>query len=90
MLAGVNAARKLAGLEEFILSRDNSYLGVLTDDITTGGFIEPYRMFTSRAEYRIQLRADNADERLTDFAIQIGLCCKKRHEVWKKKKRRRF
>ena len=87
LLAGVNAARKLAGLEEFILSRDNSYLGVLTDDITTGGFIEPYRMFTSRAEYRIQLRADNADERLTDFAIQIGLCCKKRHEVWKKKKK---
>ena len=90
LLAGINAARKLAGQEEFILSRDNSYLGVLTDDITSGGLIEPYRMFTSRAEYRIQLRADNADERLTDFAIEIGLCCKKRQEVWKKKKKTIF
>ena len=88
LLAGVNAANKIMDRTPFVLTRSEAYLGVLTDDLIKGGFSEPYRMFTSRAEYRIQLRSDNADERLTDKSIKIGLACNKRKIEWLKKKDR--
>ncbi len=86
LVAGINAARKCAGSEPFVMRRDESYIGVLVDDLTTKGVDEPYRMFTSRAEYRILLRQDDADARLTEKAYAIGLATRQRMNWWVEKK----
>ncbi|MFT6105799.1 MAG: tRNA uridine 5-carboxymethylaminomethyl modification enzyme [Rickettsiales bacterium] len=87
LVAGINAALKSQkSSEEFILNRSNSYIGVMIDDLTTLGTVEPYRMLTSRAEYRLHLRADNADLRLTEIGIKIGCVNKKRSESFLEKK----
>ncbi len=85
IIAGINAHLKLNNREEFILKRDESYIGVLIDDLVTKGVDEPYRMFTSRAEYRILLRQDNCDERLTEKSYKIGLASKIRYKIFSEK-----
>ena len=86
LAAGVNAALKCDGTKEFVMHRDESYIGVLIDDLVTKGVDEPYRMFTSRAEYRILLRQDDADARLTERSYQMGLAKRDRYEWWLEKK----
>lgn len=86
IVAGINAALKCSGSEPFVMQRDQSYIGVLIDDLTTKGVDEPYRMFTSRAEYRILLRQDDADARLTEKAYKLGIATRERYDWWLQKK----
>ena len=85
-VAGINAALLCGDSEPFIMHRDESYIGVLIDDLTTKGVDEPYRMFTSRAEYRILLRQDDADARLTEKSYKLGLATRERYDWWIQKK----
>lgn len=81
LIAGINAHQRVAGGEDFVLGRDEAYIGVLIDDLVTKGVDEPYRMFTSRAEYRILLRQDDADMRLTERSYRLGLATQRRYDL---------
>ena len=87
MIAGINAALKIKNKSEFVLDRSTSYIGVMIDDLITKGVTEPYRMFTSRAEYRLTLRADNADQRLTDIGINLNVVGLERKKIFLEKKK---
>ena len=87
LIAGINAARKLQGRESLVLDRSEAYIGVLIDDLVTKESHEPYRMMTSRAEYRLLLRQDNADQRLTEKGYEVGLISQERYDRLKEKER---
>lgn len=88
LIAGINASLKLEGKEPLVLKRNEAYIGVLIDDLVTKGIIDPYRLLTSRAEYRLLLRNDNADMRLTDYGYQVGLISEDRYKRFKDKKKK--
>ena len=85
IIAGINACLAIDNKEPLILKRNEAYIGVLIDDLVTKGTIEPYRMLTSRAEYRLILRHDNADIRLSEYGHQVGLIKKERYQKFQKK-----
>ena len=85
IIAGINAALKKTSKKEFIIDRSQGYIGVLIDDLVTKGTKEPYRMFTSRSEYRLLLRSDNADQRLTPIGLEVGCVGKNREKLFKEK-----
>lgn len=89
IIAGINAARFVSGLDPFIIPRDQAYIGILIDDLVTQGVDEPYRMFTSRAEQRLRLRIDNADERLSGFGYELGMLDEERNTAFVSKSERK-